>query len=553
MNIKEEHKLFVKGSFWQLVSSFSLKLVSLVYMIIITRLFSQSEIGEFYFAFSIVSIIAIFNDLGLGISLFRYIPYFEGKKYFSSIHKIIRLTVVIGLSLSTLLAFILYFFAEDITTALGNPEAQGVLRILSLSIIANEIFSIVRSILLGRKLVKMNFLSDNIQNLSKIVFTVAFVFFFGSDSVILSAALVLSTLIGISIGFFPAVKTINNIPKTSKEKNSYTNLLKDIAPFGFTLSLILVFNNLLSYSDRLLISYFGNPATLNTAIAVYSVTVALASTLTIFANSFRVVFMPIVSEIYGKNETKKANVAEMTDISTKWTLLFSFPLFVSFLVFPVEMLKIIYGQEYMTGANVLVIYTIGLAFFLFGFMQRIAISTMRQLKTQLILVGSSGVLNILLNALLIPIYSIEGAAVSSMLSFMFLTFFTQHYSKKLFGYYLSFKSVSKYIFGALPAILLLIILKFIFIDPLILSTNYFSSVGDSIISSLLDKLLKIFIIVLFSALTTLFYFILLFRLKVFNNTDIKLFSEFLRKLRIFSEKSVIDIENYFVNKLITSD
>ena len=104
-------------------------------------------------------------------------------------------------------------------------------------------------------------------------------------------------------------------------------------------------------------------------------------------------------------------------ITTKWIIVVTFPLLSLLLVYPETVLSLLFGNPYRPATLTLVILSTG--FFVNAFFGR-NIETLSALgDTRTVFIGNaiSFIFNVLFNAIFIPIYGIEGAAVVSALSF----------------------------------------------------------------------------------------------------------------------------------------
>ena len=104
--------------------------------------------------------------------------------------------------------------------------------------------------------------------------------------------------------------------------------------------------------------------------------------------------------------------------TTKWVFMLNIILFSIFVLFPKEIITILFGTEYSIAAPALVILSMGLflnySFILTNYIPTVANRT----KLELLNISSGAILNIILNIILIPKYGIMGAAVATSISFL---------------------------------------------------------------------------------------------------------------------------------------
>jgi O-antigen/teichoic acid export membrane protein len=107
-------------------------------------------------------------------------------------------------------------------------------------------------------------------------------------------------------------------------------------------------------------------------------------------------------------------------VTTKWAFIATFPAFLTFVVFPGDVLAIFFEDGARQASLAFVVLACG--FFTnaaFG-RNRETLSGLGRTKLIMVANGVAYVLNILLNLLLIPVYSYVGAAVASAISYISL-------------------------------------------------------------------------------------------------------------------------------------
>jgi O-antigen/teichoic acid export membrane protein len=181
----------------------------------------------------------------------------------------------------------------------------------------------------------------------------------------------------------------------------------------FLFSLPLIFSNLFSIlrkrTDVLIIGIFFT----TTEVGLYYAAYPFAAILTLFLFSINKIIMPVASEIIGSGDFKRAQVLfkDFALLSFQLTL----PVFIMVFFFADDIILFVYGSAFSPAAILLKILSIG--FFVnaisgsFGeFFQAFG-------KTRLVFYLSfvGGPLNIILMAVLVPIYGLSGAALSTSL------------------------------------------------------------------------------------------------------------------------------------------
>lgn len=185
---------------------------------------------------------------------------------------------------------------------------------------------------------------------------------------------------------------------------------KQLLAFSFPTALTGTMTILVLRVDRLFVGYFGSPHD----VAVYHVVTQILVLFTFTQIALNAKFSPMIAPLYQNHETTRLDA--LYKVSTKWGLYISLPFFLAFIFASREILKVGFGPEYSRGALVLVILLIStLVNVGTGPVGRLLVMTDRQNLWLGAIVGTL-VLNILLSLLLIPRFSLIGAALASTIS-----------------------------------------------------------------------------------------------------------------------------------------
>jgi len=203
-------------------------------------------------------------------------------------------------------------------------------------------------------------------------------------------------------------------------------------------------------------------------VGIYNAALPTAFVLISIMVVFNFVFLPMASELFSQRKIKE--LGSLYKTVTRWLFIITFPLFLLMLFFPSQIINILFGSTYTSGAIALSILSVGVL---------INVSTGSVAQTLLAIgksklfmwISSIAVLfNVGLNFLLIPMYGMVGAAITTSITMAainlgFLYFVTKEI--KVFPYNLQYL---KYIFAALiPSVLIYFIFKkFLFSSPIVL-------------------------------------------------------------------------------------
>lgn len=154
------------------------------------------------------------------------------------------------------------------------------------------------------------------------------------------------------------------------------------------------------------------------AAAVYGYGYPLAAGLPVVLSVFSFLYMPLASRL--DEDDNREEVDRVYKVTTKWVYIAAFPLVLTFVAFPGDLVASVMGKTDPRSAVALAVLSVG--FFTSAANGRCqdTLSAFGYTRTILVISTFSGLLNLVLNIALIPAYGVVGAAVASALSFIAL-------------------------------------------------------------------------------------------------------------------------------------
>jgi len=530
MAVSSFSKQIAKGAFWSLAGQIGIKLIGFFYLVVLARMASQSDIGTFYLALSIFGTLSIFADAGISSSFQRYVPYLLGSGEAGKLHKLIQLSYSLVTILALAICVLVFFEANLIADYFQNPDLAESLRYLSPFLLLNVLFSMNLGFLNGKKMLREQSLMLNVQTFLKFAITAVLFFSIGASLLSITIAFVLSFLIALIVSFFYIRKPLAEIPAPDKKINSI-DILKDIIPFGITLSLIISFWTLISYTDRIMLGIFIDPTVSASMVGIYSIATSMSMLIMIFPLAIGSIFFPLISELVGQGKIRDIN--NVCETSLRWIIFITFPLTLVMIAFSENILGLFYGSEYVLGGVAMAVFTFGLFVRSLSYVQSQVLAGMRLLQVELKVVIAAAIANGILNFILIPPLGIVGAAIASATAFSACTILFNHYSRKYFNFTYPKKAI-RAIFAGLVALGVMLLLK-----PYLSSTldtiSIFAS-GEN--AELLMNIIRLAAFGLLFLVAGAIYLAAVFSLKSFHQDDIDILSAALRRARI--PKSITD-------------
>ena len=526
----DEERTIAKGTFWNLAGSVILKLVSFVYAVILARSFSVDDIGVFYLALSIMYVLSIFSDLGMNGAFSRYVPFYMGRGEKQKTYTLLRASYLFSGSLSLFFGIILFLGSGHLAQFFKTPVLGDVMRAMAIFSLLNTIFTLNTAFLGGLKRVKENAVLNNAQNVLKLALTVALYYIAGPATVVIPLAFVLSYLILAALSFVYVQRSLKDLgpgletPGISEQ----ARIVKETMAFGITLSIIATIWGIFNYTDRLMLGYLLPSDVAASTVGIYSLAVSLGSVLVIFPGAIIAIFMPVISELFGKS--KREEMLSVSKTALRWCIFSTVPITATLFVFPGELLQIFYGAAYVSGATVLSVFAIGLFLRYLSVVHETVLAAMNTIKINLYASITGALLNIALNYFWIPIYGMNGAIYATTVSLFFVTVLLIVYSKRIAGF-----GFPREVYGPLLGGVITLLAMLAARGPavsIISSVPQIPLVGQPMLDLVFQKALKLAVLGLLFCLSCALYFAILVTMRSFSKEDVSVASGFLRRARV---------------------
>ena len=528
--LKDEERTIAKGTFWNLAGGAVLKLVSFVYAVILARVFSVDDIGTFYLALSIISVLTIFSDLGMNGAFARYVPFFMGSGEKQKTYTLLRASYLFSGSLSLFFGIALFLCSGFLADLFKTPVLGGVMQVMSIFALLNTLFALNTSFLGGLKKVKENAILNNAQNALKLTLTVVLYYVAGPAAVVIPLAFVLSYLVLVVLSFFYVRRSVVGGGKgfSTPSIGEQAGIVKETMAFGITLSIIATIWGIFNYTDRLMMGYMLPSDSAASTVGIYSMAVSLGTIVLIFPGSIIGIFMPVITELYGKG--KREEMLSVSKTALRWCVFSMVPIAVTLMVFPGELLQTFYGSAYHSGATVLAVFAVGLFLRYLSIIHETVLAAMNTIRVNLYVSILAALLNVALNYFWIPAYGMDGAIYATSVSLFLVTILLVYYAKRIAGFGFPGETYGP-LFGGAITLLAVFAARGPAVSA-ISSAPQIPLLGQPILDLVLQKLVKLAMLGLLFCLSCALYFAILVAMRSFSKEDVSVASGFLRRARV---------------------
>ncbi|NOY85545.1 MAG: flippase [Nitrospirae bacterium] len=393
MKTRSQHlKKLAVNSFFSSLSELSMGLLFLLF-IIAARILGDTQFGVFSFALAYVSIFGIISDCGLRylyITMVSRDPSLKSK-YFENI-----------LSLQIFLSLICFAFIYiSINLFEKTDEAKTVVYFLAGAEVIRSLKFFFRFVFRTSERFKLESLTVSLERLALLIVG-ATLLSLGFGVVSLAATFLFVRIVDFFITLL-FVKTILPL-RLGFDLSFWPTLLKQGMPFALTGLVMLILLRI----DTVMISLIKNDTEVGWYNAGYKLIEAAAFFPAILVNSL----LPSISSLHGKT----AEISMLYQRAMRYILLIAIPLSIIAFILAEPIIIFVFGSEYHQTVIVFKILLLSLSFTFIYHVGSTVLSGIGQQKMALYIACAVLLLNIILNAALIPNKGYVGAAIATMVS-----------------------------------------------------------------------------------------------------------------------------------------
>jgi len=374
-----------------------------VISLIIARILGPTLMGSFFLGFAILSVLAIFCQMGLGKGLIKFISIRLLEEDYGYAKRILLFSVKYVLGLSLAMGVITYLSRELISLhVFADPEFKLVLVFIAIILPFYSLFLFSVDALksfkkIGTIVGVQYFFFPTLQLLSLVI-----LFYMGLRLRSPLISLLVATVLALVIFFIIFQKLVPQ--KVSNFKQSLDT--REIFSVSISLYLATVFFLFISWTDTIMLGLLKT----SQEVGFYTAAVKTASFVAFSLTAVNYILPPLAAQLYERGETQELeSIARRT---ARWNLIFSSTVTAGFVLFGREILSL-FGDTFVIAYIPLLFLSLGqlvnAGVGSVGYV--LAMTGFQKILTSISIL--SAILNILLNALLIPFLSIMGAALAT--------------------------------------------------------------------------------------------------------------------------------------------
>ena len=359
------------------------------------RYLGVSNYGIFGFATSFTAILAVTVDLGINTHVIRHVAtdYDSAPKYLGNA---MPLKSIFGIGTMILTLIILILMKTDELTL-------TVTLLFAIEMIIKSFINLLNGSFQAFEEGKYQGIGNTLLHIILLIFILITIFTdFGLIGI--SISYILANAITLTYTYY-AFK--NNIAKPKFELD--LEFCKQITVLSLPFAVIgLLYTIYYSIDIVMLTNMVGSYAS-----GIYNATYKLISVLTLFYSVYTAVIFPVMSKFFNDDESMLLISFEK---SIKYLMLIIIPIAIATILYSTDIIHLIYGHKYDAASSVLciLIWTVCLLFISGAANSLLNASHKEVAVTKIYAIAA--VFNIVLNFVMIPYFSYNGAAITTVLS-----------------------------------------------------------------------------------------------------------------------------------------
>jgi len=440
-----------KNTFWLGLAEGVTKILNLILFIYAARILGATEYGKLTFAFAFVGLFTVLTEMGVPNIMVREFAKEERRE--QDFPAIISLALL--LNIGTLLLIILgsYFITPD-------SIVRKVIWILALYTSLNVLSHFFSSFFRARQQMQYESITKIFRVLILVILGLYILLNFPSVESLSYGYLFASfvALVLIILIFYYKVGSLQIVWSKT--------IWKKFLSMSWPLALAGIFGTIYTQIDSVMMGHLGQITQTGWYNAAYRIIGATLIPLSLISTSF----YPVLSKYFKES---RRDFQKAWDYQAEILIFLSIPIIIGGFVLSSKIIYSVYGLDFFSSilAFQILIWMVG-AYYLSSPFQSVLVISDQQKKIFWI-VFSGAIVNIILNLILIPKFSLYGAAVATVTTYFLILLLSVYFASKFTSVqFLNFNLFFSFVNAIFSSIVMYLVIS----QPLIYNLNIFLSV-----------------------------------------------------------------------------
>jgi len=393
--------------------------------LLLTRLLGPEEFGRYIYALSWIAFISQVGVLGFDTASLRFVSAHEANREWGPLRGFLRrsfqASVALSLALSVVMAGSVWLLRDRLPPGIGSPLAAAafLLPLVAVLQVAVSQLQALRRVVVGQ----------GVQGLLRpaliAMILVVAVLGWGTRPTALSAitANVLATAVACGLGLVLLRRALPAAVRTAEAEYRTMAWIRTAVP----LFLITAAQIILAQTDILMLGTMSG----TTVAGVYAVASQLATLITFAIMAANTIVAPMIASLHAQR--RAADLQRVLTLSARGVLVYAVPVAIGLVAAGRFMLGW-FGPVFVDGYASLLLLSVGqLAIVVCGSVGFLLTMTGHEIVATRV-IGMSALVNVALNAALIPKYGMAGAAVATSIATVMRSVVLSVHVRRLLGY-----------------------------------------------------------------------------------------------------------------------
>lgn len=345
-----------RGGFFLISGTALATVIMAIAAILIGRFLGPELYGQYTLALVVPQLLFLFTDLGINQGIIKFTASLRSRDETNRITKIIKYGLILRASTGIAIFIINYAFADFFASLfLQRPELALYIKIASISVLFQVIFTTATSSFVGLDKTEYNALTANIHAIAKAIISITLVLLgFSVAGAVIGhvASYIVAAIASISILFL-----IIREKQSNQNNHSISDDLKTLARYGAPLYISLLLTGFIPLYQNLILAIFTTDAD----IGNYKAATNFIALMAILAVPITTALLPAFSKL---NSSTNQKIKAFYKLANKYTAMIIIPITFLIIIFSREIVPTIYGSTYQSAPLFLTTYC--LLYFLVG-------------------------------------------------------------------------------------------------------------------------------------------------------------------------------------------
>lgn len=427
-------KHFLQGALILSIAAILSKVLSIFYRIPLQQFTGDEGYGMYQAVYPVFTTVLILIVSGVPIVLSKLISEQVALGNVFIERKILKFTTFFILCIGVISFLAMFFGASLISTWLNWPESALSIRAVSFALLIMPLVAVLRGFFYGHQYMSPAANSQIIEQLFRVITILIMVLFLLQEGFSLSVIIAGATFGTVSGALFSLIYLVIHYVRFQKKRKNWNvpitssdsiqggfgkvDLVKRIIFFTVAVSISSLMVPLLNIADsftatQLLEKLLGDQASAQKWFGIYSRGIPLVQITTIFATSLALSLIPKISE--AEKVQNLRDVSHSSYLALKITIMLGLPASIGLAMLANEVNLLFFGNE--QGSLAFSLLSIASFFLTLAITTSAVLQGLGRIYLPAIYLIIALIVKVSLNLVLIPRFSIDGAAIATLCSY----------------------------------------------------------------------------------------------------------------------------------------